>query len=46
MSIVEIMETKGNPTLKAIAAVFDIPTQRIGWNPWWTTGQALTERCE
>ena len=29
MNIVEIMETKGNPTLKAIAAVFDIPTQRI-----------------
>ena len=26
MNIVEIMETKGNPTLKAIAAVFDIPT--------------------
>lgn len=29
MNIVEIMETKGTPTLKAIAAVFDIPTQRI-----------------
>lgn len=29
MSITEIMETKGTPTLKAIAAVFDLPTQRI-----------------
>ena len=29
MSITEIMETKGTPTLKAIAAVFDVPTQRI-----------------
>src|SRR5574344_1653697 len=29
MNITEIMEAKGNPTLKAIAAVFDIPTQRI-----------------
>lgn len=29
MNITEIMEAKGTPTLKAIAAVFDIPTQRI-----------------
>lgn len=29
MEITKIMETKGAPTLKAIAAVFDIPTQRI-----------------
>ena len=29
MSITEIMELKGTPTLKAIAAVFDIPSQRI-----------------
>ena len=29
MSITEIMEQKGTPTLKAIAAVFDIPSQRI-----------------
>lgn len=29
MHITEIMEAKGTPTLKAIAAVFDIPTQRI-----------------
>ena len=29
MNIQEIMEMKGTPTLKAIAAVFDIPNQRI-----------------
>lgn len=29
MNIQEIMEMKGVPTLKAIAAVFDIPNQRI-----------------
>lgn len=29
MNITEIMEIKGTPTLKAIAAVFDLPTQRI-----------------
>lgn len=29
MDILEIMEAKGTPTLKAIAAVFGIPTQRI-----------------
>lgn len=29
MKITEIMELKGTPTLKAIAAVFDVPTQRI-----------------
>ena len=29
MTINEIMETKGAPTLKAIAAVFDVPSQRI-----------------
>lgn len=29
MKITEIMETKGTPTLKAIAAVFDVPTQRL-----------------
>ena len=29
MSITEIMELRGTPTLKAIAAVFDIPSQRI-----------------
>lgn len=29
MSITEIMEKVGTPTLKAIAAVFDVPTQRI-----------------
>lgn len=29
MKITEIMEIKGTPTLKAIAAVFDVPTQRI-----------------
>ena len=29
MNITEIMEAKGTPTLKAIAAVFDIPTQHI-----------------
>ena len=29
MGILEIMEAKGTPTLKAIAAVFGIPTQRI-----------------
>ena len=29
MTITEIMELKGTPTLKAIAAVFDVPTQRI-----------------
>ena len=29
MNITEIMEAKGTPTLKAIAAVFGIPTQRI-----------------
>jgi len=29
MNITEIMELKGTPTLKAIAAVFDVPTQRI-----------------
>lgn len=29
MNILEIMEAKGTPTLKAIAAVFDIPAQRI-----------------
>ena len=29
MKITEIMETLGTPTLKAIAAVFDVPTQRI-----------------
>lgn len=29
MNIEKIMEVKGTPTLKAIAAVFDIPTQRI-----------------
>ena len=29
MIITEIMETLGTPTLKAIAAVFDVPTQRI-----------------
>ena len=29
MNIQEIMEMKGAPTLKAIAAVFDIPNQRI-----------------
>lgn len=29
MNITAIMETKGTPTLKAIAAVFDVPTQRI-----------------
>ena len=29
MNITEIMNTKGTPTLKAIAAVFDVPTQRI-----------------
>lgn len=29
MNITEIMEIKGTPTLKAIAAVFDVPTQRI-----------------
>lgn len=29
MNILETMEAKGTPTLKAIAAVFDIPAQRI-----------------
>lgn len=29
MKITEIMEAIGTPTLKAIAAVFDVPTQRI-----------------
>ena len=29
MDILEIMESKGTPTLKAIAAVFDLPNQRI-----------------
>lgn len=29
MKITEIMETKGTPTLKAIAAVFDVHTQRL-----------------
>lgn len=29
MNIQEVMEMKGTPTLKAIAAVFDIPNQRI-----------------